>query len=300
MSQDRFDGLSVFLAVAGQRSFTAAAATLGVTPTAVSQAVKALERRLGMPLFQRTTRKVALTEAGSALFRRLAPAAEEIGAAFEDLGRYRDRPVGTLRITVPRIAVPLVIAPLLPRFRQAFPEVSVEIAVEDAAVDITARGFDAGIRIGEAVEKDMVAVRLTPDFACAVVGAPRYFAARGRPLVPEDLTRHEAIRFRYPTSGVIYRWEFVREGRDFSVEVPGGLIANDSELVIDMAVAGLGLAYLPDLVAERYVEAGQLEQVLAPYLPRAPGFFLYFAARSQMQPKLRAFIDMAVAARRQA
>lgn len=297
MRTDPFDGLSAFLAVAEHRSFTAAAAAMGVTPTAVSQTVRALERRLGLPLFQRTTRKVAPTEAGASLLLRLAPAAEAIGEAIGDLGRFRDRPSGTLRLTVPRIAVPLFVAPLLPRFRRAYPDVTVEVAVEDAAVDITARGFDAGIRIGEALEKDMIAVRLTPDFACAVVGSPGYFQARGRPMVPEDLIRHEAIRFRYPTSGVIYRWEFVRDGRDFSVEASGGLVVNDSGLMIDMAVAGQGLAYVPDLAVAGLVGSGALERVLEPYLPDAPGFFLYFAARAQTQPKLRAFIDMAVEAR---
>ena len=293
MAPDPFTGLTEFLAVADARSFTAAAASLGVTPTAVSQAIRALEKRLGVPLFVRTTRRVALTEAGAALFQRVRPAAADIADAFDMLGGFRDRPLGHLRLTVPRIAVPLIVTPLLPRFRQAYPDISVEIAVDDAAIDITERGFDAGIRIGEAIEKDMIAMRLTSDITWTVVGAPDYFARHGRPATPEDLTRHQAIRYRYPTSGVVYRWEFERDGRDFTVDPPGGLIVNDFLLLLELAEAGLGLVYLPDISVAEAVASGRLERVLEAFLPTTPGLFAYFPARSQTQPKLRAFLDMA-------
>lgn len=293
MTRDPFNGLREFLAVAESSSFTAAAATLGVTPNAVSQTIRALEARLGLQLFVRTTRRVALTEAGSAFLKRVRPAAFEITDAYELLGDFRDRPMGNLRLTVPRMAIPLVLTPLLPRFRQAYPDVSVEISIDDAAVDITERAFDAGIRIGEAVERDMIAVRLTPDITWAVVGSPSYFVKQGRPQTPEELTRHEAIRYRYPASGTIYRWEFEREGRDFSVDVPGGLTVNDFQMLMEMAEAGTGLAYLPDLSVRDAVASGRLERVLEAYLPTSPGLFIYFPAKAQTQPKLRALLDLA-------
>ncbi|KSV78418.1 transcriptional regulator [Sinorhizobium sp. Sb3] len=293
MANDPFNGLREFLAVAESSSFTAASATLGVTPNAVSQTIRALEARLGPQLFVRTTRRVALTEAGSAFLSRVRPAASEIADAYELLGDFRDRPMGNLKLTVPRMAIPLVLTPLLPRFRQAYPDVSVEISIDDAAVDITERGFDAGIRIGEAVERDMIAVRLTPDITWAVVGSPSYFVKQGRPQTPEELTRHEAIRYRYPASGTIYRWEFEREGRDFSVDVPGGLTVNDFQMLMEMAEAGTGLAYLPDLSVRDAVASGRLQRVLEAYLPRSPGLFIYFPAKAQTQPKLRALLDLA-------
>ncbi|MBX4969313.1 DNA-binding transcriptional LysR family regulator [Rhizobium binae] len=293
MPPDPFTGLTEFLAVADARSFTAAAASLGVTPTAVSQTIRALEKRLGVPLFVRTTRRVALTEAGAALFHRIRPAAADIADAFDMLGGFRDRPLGHLRLTVPRMAVPLIVTPLLPRFRQAYPDISVEISVDDATIDITERGFDAGIRIGEAIEKDMIAMRLTSDITWTVVGSPDYFARHGRPATPEDLTHHQAIRYRYPTSGAVYRWEFERDGRDFAVDPPGGLIVNDFLLLLELAEDGLGLVYLPDISVAKAVASGQLERVLEAFLPTTPGLFAYFPARSQTQPKLRAFLDMA-------
>ncbi|MDE1992821.1 MAG: LysR family transcriptional regulator [Rhizobiaceae bacterium] len=295
MAADPFYGLTEFLAVAEAKSFTAAAAALGVTPTAVSQTIRALEARLGIPLFVRTTRRVALTEGGAALFQRVRPAAGDISDAFDMLSSFRDRPAGHLRLTVPRMAVPLIIAPLLPAFRKAYPEISVEISVDDAALDITERGFDAGIRIGEAIEKDMIAVRLTPDIKWSLVGSPAYFAVHDHPATPEDLTAHQAIRYRYPASGVIYRWEFERNGRGFTVDAPGTLTVNDFLLLVESAEAGLGLAYLADISIRDAVAAGRLDRTLVNFLPSSPGLYVYFPARSQAQPKLRAFIDMAAA-----
>jgi DNA-binding transcriptional LysR family regulator len=292
---DGFSGLSEFLSVARHASFRAAAAELGVTPAAVSQAIRTLETKTGLVLFQRTTRRVGLTEAGEKLLARVRPAAAEIDGAFEALTDLRERPAGLLRLSVPRVALPLVIEPALPEFRRAYPDVAVDIDVNDAAVDLMANNLDAGIRIGEQVERDMIAVRLTPDLRWCVLGSPAYFAARGRPRTPEELTRHECIRYRFLTAGSIYRWEFVRAGREFSVDAPGNVTVNDGGLMMTCALKGMGLVYTADLFAARELAAGQLESVLEEFLPTTPGLFLYFPARTQTQPKLRAFIDMLTA-----
>jgi DNA-binding transcriptional LysR family regulator len=293
---DGFSGLSEFLSVARHASFRAAAAELGVTPAAVSQAIRTLEMKTGLVLFQRTTRRVGLTEAGEKLLTRVRPAAAEIAEAFDSLTDLRERPAGLLRLSVPRVALQPVIEPVLPDFRRAYPDVAVDIDVNDATVDLTANNLDAGIRIGEQVERDMIAVRLTPDLRWTVLGAPAYFAARGRPRTPEELTRHECIRYRFLTAGSIYRWEFERAGREFSVDAPGGVTVNDGTLMMSLALKGMGLIYTADLFARRELAAGELEPVLEEFLPKTPGLFLYFPARTQTQPKLRAFIDMLTAA----
>jgi DNA-binding transcriptional LysR family regulator len=289
---DRFTGLSEFIAVADHASFRAAAAELRVTPAAVSQAIRSLEARLGLPLFQRTTRHVALTEAGVNFLSRVRSATNEIGEALDALAALRERPTGHLRLSVPRIALDLVVLAVVPEFRQAYPDVRVEIDVDDASVDLTAGRFDAGIRIGEFIERDMIAVRITSDFRWSVLGAPSYFAARGRPRSPQDLIRHECIRYRFPTARVVYRWEFLRKGREYSLDPPGGVVVNDHMIMIALARRGLGLAYTADLIAARELASGELEPVLASYLPTRPGLFLYFPAKNQAQPKLRAFIDV--------
>ncbi|PSH61583.1 LysR family transcriptional regulator [Phyllobacterium sophorae] len=293
ITRDPFSGLAAFLAVADAGGFTPASARLGVSPAAVSQAVKALEGRLGTPLFVRTTRRVGLTEAGAALLSRVRPAAADIAGAIEAAGAMGDEPSGLLRLTVPRMAVPLVIDPVVPALRRAHPRIAVEVAVEDATVDLLGRGFDAGIRIGEYVERDMVGIRLTRDIVWSLVAAPSYLAAHGRPLTPEDLTRHESIRYRFPASGALYRWEFERNGRSVSVDPPGAIIVNDGALLVSFAKAGLGLSYVADIAVEPELAAGLLERVLEPFLPTTPGLFLYFPQRAQSQPKLRAFIDVA-------
>jgi DNA-binding transcriptional LysR family regulator len=288
---NHFSGLAEFLAVARHASFRPAAADLGVTPSAVSQAIRSLESRVGVPLFQRTTRKVALTEAGTALLAQLAPAADAITGAIDAATASRSRPAGSLRLSVPRIALELVLWDLVPAFRAAYPDITVDLDVDDASADLMAERFDAGIRMGEHIHRDMVAVRLTPDFRHVVVGSAAYFAARGRPIVPGDLAGHECIRYRFPTARTIYRWEFVRGRKPFSVEPPGGVTVNDHLSMIELARRGNGLAYTLDLLARRALAAGELEEVLARHLPSTPGLFLYFPARSQAQPKLRAFID---------
>jgi len=290
---DTFTGLSELLAVAHHRSFRAAAAALHVTPAAVSQAIRALEARVGLPLFQRTTRRVALTEAGAQLLARVRPATTDITEALDALGTLRQRPAGHLRLSVPRIALDLVIYPVLPELRRAYPDITVEIDVNDASVDLIEDGFDAGIRIGEFIERDMVAVRLTPPFRWVVVGAPSYLAARGRPRTPRELTGHECIRYRFPTARTVYRWQFVRKGREFSLDPPGSVIVNDHPSLVALASRGVGLAYTADLVAARELGTGRLEAVLTAHLPTRPGLFLYFPARTQEQPKLRALIEVA-------
>jgi DNA-binding transcriptional LysR family regulator len=290
---DSFTGLSEFLAVADHQSFRAAAAALGVTPGAVSQAIRALEQRVGLPLFQRTTRHVALTESGVTFLARLRPATAEIGEALGDLAKLQQRPTGRLHLSVPRIAVGLVLELVLPEFRRTHPEVTVDIDVDDGTIDLFVGRFDAGIRVGELIERDMVAVRLTADCHWLVLGAPSYFEVRGRPRSPRDLVEHECIRYRFPTARTTQRWQFLRKGREFSLDPPGGVIVNDAATVIALAKRGMGLAYVANILVARELAAGELERVLTTHLRTTSGLFLYFPAKSQGQPKLRAFIDTA-------
>jgi DNA-binding transcriptional LysR family regulator len=290
---DSFTGLSEFLAVAEHASFRAAAADLRVTPGAVSQAIRSLETRVGLPLFQRTTRSVALTEAGTALLTRLRPAATEIDEALAALASLRQRPIGHLRLSVPRIALALVIEPVLAEFRSNFPDVSIEVDVDDLNVDLAAGRFDAGIRVGSLIERDMIAVKLTRDCRWLVVGAPAYFASRGNIRLPEDLVYHECLGYRFPTARTVQRWQFTSNGREFFVDPRGSLTVNDTATLIALAKRGLGLAYTADILIEPELASGELKAVLKSHLPTTPGLSLYFPARSQQQPKLRAFIDTA-------
>ena len=259
----------------------------------MSQAVKALEARVGMPLFLRTTRSVALTEAGAQLHRRLRSATGEITEALGEIDALRQRPSGVLRLSVPRIALDLVVLPVLPGFRAAYPDIKVELDVNDASVDIANEGFDAGMRVGDFVERDMVAVRLTPGFRWRVLGTPAYLARHGVPRKPEELLQHQCIGYRFPTAKTVYRWQFQNNGRPLSVDVAGGIIVNDHLTMIALARAGTGLVYTADLVAARDIKAKRLRAVLSAYCISGPGLHLYFPRRSQQQPKLRAFIDFA-------
>ena len=290
---DVFSGLTEFMAVADEGSFRSAAAKLRVSAPAVSQAVKTLEARVGMPLFLRTTRSVALTEAGAQLHGRLRSATSEIAEALGEIDGLRQRPSGVLRLSVPRIALDLVVLPVLPGFRAAYPDIKVEVDVNDASVDIAAAGFDAGVRIGDIVERDMVAVRLTPGFRWRVLGTPAYLARHGVPRRPEDLLQHQCIGYRFPTAETVYRWQFQNKGRPLSVDVADGIIVNDHLTMIALARADIGLVYTADLVAAADIEAKRLRPVLSAYCVSGPGLHLYFPMRSQQQPKLRAFIDFA-------
>ena len=289
--KDQFSGISEFLAVADHLSFRAAAAALGVTPGAVSQAVLSLERSIGLPLFQRTTRRVAVTEAGSQLLVQLRPAAAAIHEAIAGAADVRGRPTGLLRLSVPRISLDLVLLPILEEFRRVCPEVAVELDINDSAVDLAEHHFDAGIRIGDRVAKDMVAVPLTRPFRWLVVGSPSYFSTFGKPRVPKDLLQHECIRYRFPGSRAEYRWQFLLKGREYSLSPPGKLIVNDHLFMVALARRGVGLAYTADLVADRELARGDLQAVMAVHLPKKAGLYLYFPRRSQAQPKLRTFID---------
>ncbi len=288
--QGALDGVEAFLAVAHHRSFRQAAATLGVTPSAISQAVRALESRVGAALFIRTTRSVGLSEAGARFLARAKPAFDELVAAGEvarDLGR---RPAGLLRLTVPRAVVPILLEPLIASFCKAYPEIEVEIAASADLVDIAAEGFDAGIRLGQFIEADMIAVRLTPSFPLTVVGSPDYLRRRQRPERIDDLRGHACLRMRR-TNGSITPWSFMNGNESIEVIVAGPLIANDMPTLLGAAVKGLGLAQVPEPIAAGAVKAGQLVRVLERFAPVAPGVFLYYPGHRQMTPKLRAFID---------
>jgi DNA-binding transcriptional LysR family regulator len=284
------DGVEAFLSVAQHRNFRKAAAELGVTPSAMSQAVRALEARVGAALFIRTTRSVGLSEAGARFHARAKPAFEELVAASEVARDLGHRPAGLLRLTVPRAVVPILLEPLIASFCQAYPEVEVEIAAGADLVDIAAEGFDAGIRLGQFIEADMVAVRLTPSFPLAVVGSPDYLRQRQRPELIDHLRRHACLRMRR-SNGSITPWSFVNGNEAIEVMVSGPFIANDTPTMLGAAVEGLGLAQVPEPVAAGAVKAGKLVRVLEPFAPMAPGVFLYYPGHRQMMPKLRAFID---------
>ena len=284
------DGIEAFLSVAQHRSFRRAAAELGVTPSAISQAVRALEARVGAALFIRTTRSVGLTEAGERFLLHAKPAFEELVAASEAARDLGQRPTGLLRLTVPRAVVPILLEPLIASFCQAYPEVEVEIVASADLVDIAAEGFDAGIRLGQFIEADMIAVRLTPSLPLAVVGSPDYLRRRQRPELIDDLRRHACLRMRR-SNGSIAPWSFVNGNEAVEVIVSGPFIANDIPTMLGAAVEGLGLAQVPEPIAAGAVKAGKLVPVLEPFAPMAPGVFLYYPGYRQMTPKLRAFID---------
>ncbi len=288
--QGALDGVEAFLSVAKHRSFRRAAAELGVTPSAISQAVRALEARVGVVLFIRTTRSVGLTEAGERFLSRAKPAFEELVAASEVARDLGQRPAGLLRLTAPRVVVPILLEPLIASFCQAYPEVEVEIAASPDLVDIAAEGFDAGIRLGQFIEADMIAVRLTPSFPLTVVGSPDYLRRRQRPELIDDLRRHACLRMRR-SNGSITPWSFVNGNEAVEVIVSGPFIANDMPTILGAAVEGLGLAQVPGPIAAGAVKAGKLVRVLEPFAPMAPGVFLYYPRYRQMMPKLRAFID---------
>ena len=284
------DGVETFLSVARRRSFRRAAAELGVTPSAVSQAVRGLEARVGAALFARTTRSVGLTEAGQRFLERAAPAFDELVAAAEaarDLGR---RPTGLLRLSVPRAVVPLILEPLIGSFCQAYPEIELEIAASSEMVDLATGGFDAGIRLGQFIAPDMVAVRLTPPFPFVVVGSPDYLARRGRPERVDELHGHACLRMRR-SNGAIAAWPFVDGNKTIEAIVSGPLIAHDYPTLLGAAMQGLGLAQAPGPLAKAPIADGRLQELLTPFAAMTPGVFLYHPGKRQVLPKLRAFIE---------
>ena len=288
-----FPQLQVFLAVARLRSFSGAARELGVSTPAVSQAVRQLEEQLRVVLLIRTTRSVSLTDAGRRLVEGAGPALGQALAALTEVSAQPGETVGRVRLSVPRTAVPFVIAPVVPTFRARHPRVEVEVVIEERLVDIVAEGYDAGVRLSEAIERDMVQVRLTDAFRFVVVGAPGYLARHGTPQRPEELLRHECITFRSQTTGALYAWELERGRRTWRIPVRGGVVTTDSQLALTLAEQGVGLAYAFEPVVAEQLRTGRLQRVLESYAPTVPGFFLYFPSRAQRSPALRLFVDAA-------
>jgi DNA-binding transcriptional LysR family regulator len=284
------DGVEAFLSVAQHRSFRKAAAELAVSPSAISQTVRALEARVGAALFIRTTRSVGLTEAGQRFLSRAKPAFEELVAASKIAHELGQRPSGLLRLSVPRAVVPIVLEPLIASFCQAYPEVEVEIAASAELIDLATGGFDAGVRFSQFIAADMIAVRLTPPFRFIIVGSPAYLARSSQPESLEDLRQHACLRLRR-SNGALALWSFNDNGRTIEIAVSGPLIASDFPTMLGAALEGIGLAQVPEPIAAAAVKAGKLVAVLEPFAPTTPGMFLYYPGRRQILPKLRAFID---------
>ncbi|RWM12800.1 MAG: LysR family transcriptional regulator [Mesorhizobium sp.] len=290
MKRTHLSQLAVLATVAQCGSFRGAAKELGIAPSAVSHAVSSLEARLGVRLLARSTRSVAPTEAGAQMLERLRPALSEIDLALESAVEARDRPAGNLRLTVPRTAAHLALTPRLGAFASAYPDIVLEIVIEDRFTDVVEGGFDAGVRLGESLQRDMIAVRIGPNLRGAVVGAPSYFATMPRPRHPHDLAGHRCVRFRF-SSGILYRWEFEKDGEEIEMAVQGPLILDEDHLIAHAAVDGAGLAFLFENYVREALAAGKLVRVLEDWCPPFDGFFVYYPSRRQMRPALRAFVD---------
>jgi DNA-binding transcriptional LysR family regulator len=291
MARENFNDLLAFLAVARERSFTKAAAKLGVSQSALSHAIRALEERLGVRLLTRTTRSVAPTEAGERLRSAIAPRFEDIEAELAALSELRDKPAGTIRINAGEHSASTILWPAMAKLLPEYPDIHIEIVVDYGLTDIVAERYDAGVRLGEQVAKDMIAVRIGPDMRVAVVGAPSYFARRKRPKTPQDLTHHDCINLRLPTHGGIYPWEFEKAGREVRVRVEGQLVFNNIALRIEAVAAGLGLAYLPEDQVRTQIDNGSLIRVLADWCPPFPGYHLYYPSRRQPSPAFTLLVD---------
>ncbi|HEV7612649.1 MAG TPA: LysR family transcriptional regulator [Steroidobacteraceae bacterium] len=283
--------LIAFLAVAKERSFTRAAARLGVSQSALSHTVRGLEERLGMRLLARTTRSVAPTEAGERLVRTVGPRFEEIDAELSALTELREKPAGTIRITTGEHAAEAILWPALARVLPRYPDIKAELMIDYGLTDIVTERCDAGVRLGEQVAKDMIAVRIGPDFCMAVVGAPSYFETKPRPKKPQDLTAHDCINIRLPTHGGIYAWEFEKRGRELKVRVEGQLVFNNIGLRRNAVLAGLGLAYLPEDQVQSYVSEGRLIRVLDDWCAPFPGYHLYYPSRRQVAPAFAVLVE---------
>ncbi len=290
IARGTLDGVEAFLRVAARRSFRQAADDLGITPSAVSQIIRGMEAQLGIALFTRTTRSVGLTEAGERFLERARPAFDEIVAAGDAARGLAECPSGFLRLAVPRSVVPLLLQPVLASFAETYPEIVVEIVASEELVDLAKDAFDAGIRLGEFIAADMVAVRLTPPFRYAVVASPSYLEHRGRPTAPEDLRLHSCIRMRR-SSGAFAPWRLEADGSPIAVGVSGPLVVNDFPTMLDAALGGVGLAQMPQPIAAADVRAARLEEVLTDHASLSPGVYLYHSGRRQVLPKLRVFID---------
>jgi DNA-binding transcriptional LysR family regulator len=286
-----FAQLRAFLAVAGSLSFSRAADTLGVSPSALSQMVRAFEQSVGVRLLNRTTRSVALTEAGETLYRRLVPAVTDLGSALQDIGHYRERPAGLVRVHSFRAAAALFLDPILADFASAFPDVTLDITLDDSVAELVAGRYDAALRIGEVIERDMIAVRLGPDIRQIAVAAPSYVERFGLPATPRELVEHRCIRWRWPGHSGTYLWEFWEKGTWFEVAVDGPLIVNDKELALRAALDGVGIAFLSDWRIAQEVSQGLLVPMLEDWSAPFPGHHLCYPRQRQMAPALRVFID---------
>jgi len=291
MPRQNINDLLAFRAVARERSFTRAAARIGVSPSALSHRLRALEERLGVPLLTRTMRSVAPTEAGERLLAAIGPHFDGIEAELAALSELRDRPAGTIRITTGEHAAATILWPAVSRLLTDYPEINVEISVNAGFVDIVAERFDAGIRLGETIAQDMVAVRIGPDMRMAAVGAPSYFAGRKPPRTPHELAEHNCINLRFPTLGGLYAWEFEKDSRALNVRVEGQLTVNDIALARGAAIDGLGIAYLPEDYLQPEIDAGRLMRVLADWCPPFPGYHLYYPSRRQQSPAFALLVE---------
>ena len=294
MRLNQLDGLLAFWRVAEHRGFSAAAAALEVSPSALSQAIRTLEARLGVRLLNRNTRGVSLTEAGQAYLSRIGPALNDVLEAGERLHAREGRPSGQLRINAARISTAMVLQPLLAGFLKEYPDVNIELMNDEGYIDIIEGGFDAGVRLGESVQKDMVAVPLGGMINIAIVGSPGYFKRFPAPRHPPDLAHHNCVRFRFSGSGAIFKWELEVDGKPVEYEVSGNLTVSDSLFCVEAALDGIGLAYTFEALALPHIQAKKLKRVLTNFSPTFPGFYLYYPSRRQLPLKLKAFVDYAL------
>lgn len=291
MARENFNDLQAFVIVAREGSFTRAAAQLGVSQSALSHTIRALEARLGLRLLTRTTRSVATTEAGERLFTTLSPRFEEIETELAVLSELREKPSGKIRITAAEHAATSVIWPKLATFLPNFPDIHVEIMIDYGLTDIVAERFDVGVRLGDQVAKDMIAVRIAPDLRMIVVGTPTYFTTHSEPILPQDLAAHRCINLRLPTYGGLYTWEFEKTGHAVNVRVEGQLIFNSGAAILSAALADMGLAYLPEDRVIEHIQAGRLKAVLEDWSPTFPGYHLYYPSRRQSSPAFNLLVD---------
>ena len=292
MQADNLSHLAAFAALARHCSFRRAGEELGLSTSAVSYAIRSLEERLGVNLFNRTTRSVALTDAGQRLAERLLPALNDLGDALEEMNQFRGSASGTLRINTSRAASYMLLMPMAASFLAAYPDIRLEIAEDDSFVDIVASGFDAGVRLLEAVPEDMVAVQIGPALRAAVVASPDYMAGRPLPRHPDELLRHECVRYRFP-SGRYYKWEFEKDGDAIEVDVTGRIALSDVHAELRAAVDGIGISCVPEHYARDGLQSGRLVRMLDDWCPTIPGFMLYYPRQRRVSSALRAFIDMA-------
>jgi DNA-binding transcriptional LysR family regulator len=291
MARANVNDLVAFVAVARERSFTRAAARLGVSPSALSHSLRGLEERLCVRLLTRTTRSVTPTEAGERLLLTIGPRLDEIEAEVEALAELRDKPAGTIRLTATEHATETIVLPALERILPLYPDIKVEIVIDYGLTDIVAERIDAGIRTGEQVAKDMIAVRIGPDMCMVAAAAPAYLARYGKPRTPQDLTEHNCINLRLPTRGGLYAWEFEKGRRELRARVEGQLVFNSAGPMVKAALAGLGIAFLPDTHLQRHLDSGALVRVLADWCPPFPGYHLYYPSRRQPTAAFSLLVD---------